>query len=112
MEERDIYLGALNSKVYINREQPHYKIWPILGTQSNFMMDSPIREIKVLKSTADEIFIKSSIWLAVKMKFQENTPGLLKARIIPHYFGFIPMGVYFGDISISDRDYLLKVFSK
>jgi len=112
MEEKDIYLGALTAKLYLRGEQLHFKISPILGQQINFLMDAPIEKIKVIKSTKDELFIKSSFWLSVKIKFKENVPELLKARIIPYYFGAIPMGVFFGDISITDRDYLLEIFKR
>jgi len=110
MEDRDIHLGVINSKIYFRREQWYFKIWPILGTQSNFLLDTPLRKIKVLKSTKSELFIRSSFWLSVKMKFKGNISGLLKARITPYYFGIIPAGIYFGEISVSDRDYLIAMF--
>ena len=107
MEE--IALGSLNSKLYEKNGELHYKISPIFGQQMNFFLDAPISEIEVLKDNDQELLIKSGR-LKLKMAFKPYVPGLYKLRLTPVYFGFIPMGVYFCEISETNKNKLYRAF--
>ncbi len=108
MEE--IALGSLNSKFYEKNGETYYKISPILGQQINFFLDAPVSEIKVLKNTGEVLLLKRG-GLKLKMAFKPYVPGLLKLRIYPLYLGFIPMGVYFCEISETNKKRLFRAFS-
>ncbi|WP_257275639.1 MULTISPECIES: hypothetical protein [unclassified Endozoicomonas] len=107
MEE--IALGSINSKFYEKNGEQYYKISPILGQQINFFLDAPVSEIKVLKSTEQELVIKRGR-LKLKMAFKPYVPGLQKLRLMPIYFDFLPMGVYFCEISETNKNRLLGTF--
>jgi hypothetical protein len=107
MEE--IALGSLNSKLYEKGGEQYYKISPIFGQQINFFLDAPVSEIHVLKSTEQELLIKNGR-LKLKMIFKPYVPGLFKLRLTPIYFGFIPMGSYFCEISETNKNKLYRVF--
>ena len=103
----EIPLGALNSKIYKKDGEIYYKISPILGQQSNFFLDSPLSEIEVINKNEKELVIKSGS-LKLKMLFKPYVNGLEKLRLIPIYLGFIPWGVYFCEISVTNKKKLFK----
>lgn len=109
MSMEEIALGSLNSGFYEKNGVEYYKISPIWWQQSNFFLDAPVSEIKVLKDTTQELFLKNGI-LKLKMKFRPYVPGLYKLRLTAIYFGFLPMGIYFCEISETNKNKLYRAF--
>jgi len=106
---KEIPFGTLNSKFYEKGDELYYKVSPVFLQQINFILDAPVSKIRVIKNSGDELLLKKGI-LKLKMLFKPYVPGLQKLRIIPYYFGLLPMGIYFCEISESDKEYLLNAF--
>ena len=109
MKSEEIALGSLNSKFYEKNGEEYYKIWPIFGQQINFILDAPVSKIKVVKKTGQVLLLKLGM-LTLKMSFKPYMPSVQKLHICPLYFGFIPMGIYFCEISEKDKNRLLHSF--
>ncbi|WP_422138337.1 hypothetical protein [Endozoicomonas sp. ALC020] len=106
----EIPLGSLNSRLYKEDGEMYYKISPVLGQQINFYLDSPLSKIKVIKKNEKELVIKSGS-LKLKMLFKPYVNGLEKLRIIPVYLGFLPCGLYFCEISATNKKKLFQALN-
>ena len=107
MEE--IPLGAVTSKLYEQQGMLRYMISPILGYQINFHFDVPVTSETVLRNSDEEVVLKGRS-LRVKMSFKPCVAGLEKVRLVPYLFGIIPFGIYFGEISLTNKRRLRSAF--
>lgn len=107
MEE--IPLGAVTSKLYEQQGKLRYMISPILGYQINFPFDVPVTSETVLRNSDQEVVLKSRSF-RVKMSFKPWVVGLEKVRLVPYLFGIIPFGIYFGEISSTNKRRLRSAF--
>ncbi|BFM12663.1 hypothetical protein R50072_28160 [Simiduia litorea] len=105
---QEIPLGTLNSKLYERNGETYYTITPIFGTSTNFYLNAPLSKIEVLKNEDNELLIKKGI-LKLRMSFKPYTPGLFKLKLKPYYFG-IPFGIYWCEISATNKTKLQDVF--
>ncbi|WP_226669144.1 hypothetical protein [Microbulbifer aggregans] len=109
MKKKEINLGALESKFYEKSGEEYYKVNAIFGTQISFSFDNPVRRVQVEECSESSLIIHGK-YMSLKMEFSELSPGLQKCRVKPYMLGFFPIGIYFGQISCSNKKYLLERF--
>ncbi|QFT54446.1 hypothetical protein FIU95_07755 [Microbulbifer sp. THAF38] len=109
MIKKEIHLGALESKFYEENGEEYYKVNAIFGSPISWSFNNPLSRIQV-EECSESCLIIHGKYMSLKMEFSELSPGLQKCRVKPYLLGFYPIGVYFGEISCSNKRHLLERF--
>ncbi|QEY11822.1 hypothetical protein D0B88_05770 [Cellvibrio sp. KY-YJ-3] len=107
---KDIPLGSIDSKIYENNGDIHYKISPIFGLKTSVWGDFNLSKVTVLVCNQKNLTFKSGV-VKINMTFKPYTPGLEKVRVTKYVFGIIPLGCQFCEISVTNKNYLQAQFT-
>ena len=103
--ETELPLGAATSWLYQRREVMFYKFVPIPGMRLNWHFDVPV---STLVRQGDVIFHQNR-YRQMRLRFIDNGAPVLKLRITPVYFGLIPFGITFAEISRMHKNLLFRL---
>ena len=107
---KEIPLGFASSRLYEKDGQTYYRISPVPGTQVIMPLHGPISKIEVLQRSDNVLMLRKGV-TRYTFRFEPTARGLERVRLTVALFGFLPMGVHFGDISTTDKEALFDAFS-